>query len=46
VISGLWNSFDDKVYFFLINFIAASFAALAIFLMIKWLRRVISQHNN
>ncbi len=45
VISGLWTSFDNKVYFFLINFIAAGFAALAIFLMIKWLRRVISQHS-
>ncbi len=45
VISGLWTSFDNKVYFFLINFIAAGIAALAIFMMIKWLRRVISQHS-
>lgn len=45
VISGLWTSFDNKVYFFLINFIAAGIAALAIFLMMKWLRRVISQHK-
>ncbi|KAB2909554.1 MAG: peptide MFS transporter [Ignavibacteriales bacterium] len=46
VISGLWNGIDNKVYFFMINFVAASIAALAIFVMIKWLRRVIAQHEH
>jgi POT family proton-dependent oligopeptide transporter len=45
VISGLWDSIDYKAYFFLINFAGAMLAALAIFLMIKWLRRVVQEHG-
>lgn len=46
VISGLWDSIDNKVYFFLINFSGALAAAIAIFLMVKWLRRVVEEHTN
>ncbi|HSL90592.1 MAG TPA: hypothetical protein VK870_14915, partial [Ignavibacteriaceae bacterium] len=45
VISGLWDSIDNKVYFFLINFSGAMIAAIAIFLMIKWLRRVVEEQQ-
>lgn len=45
VISGLWDSIDNKVYFFLINFAGAMIAAIAIFLMIKWLKRVVEEQQ-
>lgn len=45
VISGLWDSIDNKIYFFLINFAGAMIAAIAIFLMIKWLRRVVEEQQ-
>ncbi len=45
VISGLWEFFDNKVYFFGVNFIGAFLAALAIFLMLKWLNAVIQKHS-
>lgn len=41
VIAGLWTSIDNKVYFFLINFGGALLAAVAIFVMLKWLSRVV-----
>lgn len=46
LISGLWDSFDNKAYFFLINFSGALLSALAIFLMVKWLRRVVEEHSS
>ena len=45
VISGMWDSIDNKVYFFLANFSGAMIAAIAIFLMVKWLRRVVEEQQ-
>ncbi|MBU0558892.1 MAG: peptide MFS transporter [Bacteroidetes bacterium] len=45
VVSGLWDGIDNKVYFFLINFGGALLAAVAIFVMVKWLRRVVEEHS-
>ena len=45
VIAGLWDSIAMKQYFFLINFCGAMIGALAIFLMVKWLRRVVLEHT-
>lgn len=45
VISGLWDGIDNKVYFFMINFGGAMIAAIAIFAMIKWLRRVVEEQQ-
>lgn len=45
VISGLWDSIDNKIYFFLINFAGAMIAAIAIFMMIKWLKRVVEEQQ-
>lgn len=44
VLSGLWDTYDNKVYFFLVNFIGAFIAAALIFLMLKWLKRVMAEH--
>jgi POT family proton-dependent oligopeptide transporter len=45
VIAGLWDTIALKQYFFLINFTGAMVGALAIFLMVKWLRRVVLEHT-
>jgi POT family proton-dependent oligopeptide transporter len=45
VIAGLWDSIPQKQYFFLINFAGAMLGAIAIFLMVKWLRRVVLEHT-
>lgn len=45
VIASLWDRIDNKVLFFLINFSGAMFAALMIFLMLKWLKRVVLEHT-
>lgn len=39
VLASLWDTFEDKTIFFYINFAGALAAGLAIFAMIKWLRR-------
>lgn len=45
VLAGLWDSYNEKQYFFLVNFVIVMFAAVGILLMLKWLRGVIKQHN-
>ncbi|MBN1467014.1 peptide MFS transporter [candidate division KSB1 bacterium] len=45
VLASLWNMYDHKSVFFLINFTGAMFAAIAIFAMLKWLRRVVQEHT-
>ncbi len=44
VLSSLWDNYDNKANFFLVNFIACTLAGLAIFAMLKWLREIISKH--
>ncbi|MBE2278770.1 MAG: peptide MFS transporter [Ignavibacteriaceae bacterium] len=46
VLSGLWEVYDNKVFFFVTNFILAFIAAAAIFAMVKWLTRVIKEHSS
>lgn len=45
MVAGLWDSFDNKAYYFLMNFIACLIAAIAIFMLVKWLRSIINQHS-
>ncbi|MBN1559437.1 peptide MFS transporter [candidate division KSB1 bacterium] len=45
VLASLWNMYEHKSLFFLINFTGAMFAAIAIFAMLKWLRRVVQEHS-
>ena len=45
VIAGLWDSIASKEYFFLINFAGAMIGAMAILLMVKWLRKVVLEHT-
>ena len=45
VIAGLWDIIPNKSHFFLINFTGAMLAAIAIFLMLRWLRRIVLEHT-
>ena len=44
VLAGLWNNFDNKEYYFLMNTGLTFVAGLMIFAMLKWLNRVIAEH--
>lgn len=39
VLASLWDGYDNKVYFFLVNCIAAATAALVIFSLLGWLKK-------
>lgn len=45
VLAGFWDSFDNKAYFFLMNFTLCIVASIVIFLLVKWLREIIQQHS-
>lgn len=45
VLASLWDMYDHKAMFFTVNFAGAMFASLAIFAMLKWLRRVVQEHT-
>lgn len=44
VLAGLWDNFDNKANYFLMNTILTFIAALMIFAMLKWLNRIIAQY--
>ena len=44
VLASLWDKYDHKANFFLVNFVACILAGLTIFAMIKWLRGIINKH--
>jgi POT family proton-dependent oligopeptide transporter len=41
----MWDIYDNKQYFFLVNFGLLMFAAMGIFLMLPWLRKIINDHT-
>lgn len=45
MLSGLWEGFEDKSNFFLMNFGLALAAALMLFLMLRWLKAVMREKN-
>jgi POT family proton-dependent oligopeptide transporter len=45
MLSSLWESFDDKQDFFLLNFGLVMGAALLLFLMLRWLNSVMKENN-
>jgi POT family proton-dependent oligopeptide transporter len=45
VLASLWDTYEDKQYFFIVNCIIVLFAALSIFLMLKWLSKIIKDHG-
>ncbi len=45
VLASLWDTYEHKEYFFLVNCIIVLFASFCIFLMLKWLRKIIEEHQ-
>lgn len=45
VLAAMWDGYDFKGNFFLVNFILALLTALIILLMIKWLTKIIKEHG-
>lgn len=45
VLASLWDTYEHKEYFFMVNCGIVLVAALAIFMMLKWLRGIIEEHG-
>lgn len=45
MLSGMWEKFEDKSNFFLMNCLLASVAAIMLFMMLKWLNAVMKEKN-
>ncbi|WP_181304344.1 peptide MFS transporter [Rufibacter sp. XAAS-G3-1] len=43
ILASLWDTYDDKQYFFWVNFAVTVSAALVLVLMLKWLRRIMEK---
>ncbi|HNT80068.1 MAG TPA: peptide MFS transporter [Bacteroidia bacterium] len=46
ILATLWDGYDHKAYFFLVNFFLLSAAAVVIFMMLKWLRKIFAEHTS
>jgi POT family proton-dependent oligopeptide transporter len=44
VLASLWDTYENKEYFFMVNCMIVLMAALSIFLMLKWLTKIIKEH--
>lgn len=45
VLASMWDGYEMKYQFFLVNFGLLMFAAAGIFLMLPWLRNIINEHT-
>ncbi|MEN8118877.1 MAG: peptide MFS transporter [Bacteroidota bacterium] len=45
VLSGMWDTFEKKEYFFLTNVGLTAIAAVGIFILLPWLRRVVKEYS-
>ncbi len=45
VLSGLWNFYENKAYFFLTNALLAMVAVVGIFILLPWLKRVVKENS-
>lgn len=45
ILATLWDNYDNKALYFLVNFILLIAATIAIFMMLKWLKRIIAAHS-
>ncbi len=44
VLSSLWDGYENKANFFLVNFVLLGIAALLMFAMLKWLNNIFKEH--
>jgi POT family proton-dependent oligopeptide transporter len=45
VLASLWDGYENKVWFFGVNFLLVMVAALGMLLMLKWLNRIMKEKN-
>lgn len=45
ILATMWDKYDNKTYYFLVNFVLLILAAVAIFLMLRWLNRTFKEHK-
>lgn len=45
IVASTWDFFDNKAYYFLMNFSACLVAAIAIMLLVRWLKQIINKHS-
>jgi proton-dependent oligopeptide transporter, POT family len=45
VLASMWDGYENKANFFLVNFVLALVTALIIWLMIRWLNRIMKEHG-
>lgn len=45
VLAALWDGYDHKANFFLVNFILVSITTLIILMMVKWLNKILKEHG-
>ena len=45
ILSGMWNGFEDKSNFFLMNFALVMVATISLLLLLRWLNRVLKEKN-
>ena len=45
VLASLWDGYENKANFFLVNFILALITSIIILLMIKWLNKIMKEHG-
>ena len=44
ILATMWDNYDNKALYFVVNFILLIVAAAAIFMMLKWLRQIFAEH--
>lgn len=45
MLATMWDNYDHKEYFFMVNFVLLGLAALATFFMLKWLRKIFEEYT-
>ena len=45
VLSSLWDGYENKANFFLVNSVLLGFAALMMFIMLKWLNKIFKEYT-
>ncbi len=45
VLASLWDTYEDKSHFFMVNCLIVLVAAIAILAMLKWLSKIVKEHG-
>jgi proton-dependent oligopeptide transporter, POT family len=45
VLASMWDQYEHKSNFFLVNMVLALITSVIIFMMVKWLNRILKEHN-